>query len=250
MLITTTNSDKEYITIRYILFSLKLSTAHRLICKSKVTQRQLFTEMGHLKRYLYIILVIGLLVVSETISAQMKSGFRFGTNLTTMTIQNNGTFLNAETPVGVHFGAYYEMPFNRNISMLYGFLFSSKGTDYKIDTIDISLAPTYIEIPVNFACNFGAKDVRMSLFAGPYAACTIGGYKIVEDKGYKYLAFGSGSNNDLKYFDFGFNLGIGVNIKGYLISGQYGIGLRNISPSEDTKIKNRVIGISVSALGK
>lgn len=179
----------------------------------------------------------------------MKSGFRFGMNLTTMTIQTKGITLRPETPFGVHFGTNYEIPFNRNFSIFYGFLFSSKGSDYKIDTIDISLAPTYIEIPVNIAYNFGSGATKISLFAGPYTACAIGGYKIVSGGGFKYMAFGPGANNDLKSLDFGFNLGIGVNIKGYLISAQYGIGMRNISPADDSKMRNRVFGISVSALG-
>jgi len=45
------------------------------------------------------------------------------------------------------------------------------------------------------------------------------------------------------------NFGAGINIKGLLISAQYGIGLTNISPmaSADIKMKNKVIGISISS---
>lgn len=206
--------------------------------------------MGQIKNYLKSALAIGLLAISTVMSAQMKSGYRFGLNLTTMTIKTKGIASKPETPMGVHFGGNYEIPLKGNFSLLSGFLFSSKGSDYKIDSIDFSLAPTYIEIPVNLAYNFGSRATKISLFAGPYSAFVIGGYKIVSGSGFKYLAFGAGRNNDLKSFDFGFNFGVGVNIKGYLISAQYGIGLTNLSPTDDSKMRNMVIGISISSLKK
>lgn len=180
----------------------------------------------------------------------MQSGYRFGLNLTTMTISTPGSVSKPETPMGVHFGFNYDIPLNENFSLLYGFLFTSKGTDYKIDTFDISLTPTYIEIPVNIACNLGSGAIKITLFTGPYAACAIGGYKIVSGEELKYLAFGPGENKDLKYSDFGFNFGVGVNIKGLLISAQYGIGLTDVSPANDSKIRNKVIGFSISSLRK
>ena len=181
-------------------------------------------------------------------NAQIKSGYWFGMNLTTMTIITKGISTKAETPMGIHFGGNFELPLNRNFSILSGFVFSSKGADYKIDSISFSLAPTYIEIPVNVAYSFRLKATRVLLFAGPYSACAIGGYKIVSGKRYRYLTFGTSENDDLKRFDFGFNFGVGVNIKGFLVSAQYGIGLTNISPTNDSKMKNRVIGISISSL--
>jgi hypothetical protein len=180
----------------------------------------------------------------------MKSGYKFGLNLTTMTIKTIGLGSKPETLPGIHFGYNYEIPLIRNLSFLTGFLFSSKGAVYKIDNVNFSLTPTYIEIPANIACNFGSKATKISLFAGPYLACAMGGYKIVSGGGFKYLALGGGKNSDLKYFDFGLNFGVGVNIKGYLISAQYGIGLTNVSPKDDSIMRNKVIGISISSLKK
>ena len=46
------------------------------------------------------------------------------------------------------------------------------------------------------------------------------------------------------------NFGVGVNIKGFLISAQYGLGLANLTTEDtgDTEMKNKVIGISVGYL--
>jgi hypothetical protein len=77
----------------------------------------------------------------------------------------------------------------------------------------------------------------------------VGGYKIEPGGELKNISFGSGKNTDLKPFDIGLNFGAGVNIKGLLISAQYGIGLANISPltTDDSEMKNKVIGISISS---
>jgi hypothetical protein len=175
----------------------------------------------------------------------MKSGLRFGLNFTTVTIESEGISSKPNMPMGIHFGLNFEIPFNKNFSIFSGFMLSSKGADYKIDTVDFSLTPAYIEIPVNTAFNFGFKAARISLFAGPYLACAIGGYEIVSGNGFKYLTFGAGRNNDLKYFDFGFNFGVGVNIKSLVVLAQYGLGLTDISPAKDMIMRNKVIGISI-----
>jgi hypothetical protein len=44
-------------------------------------------------------LAIVFLAISTVMSAQMKSGFRFGLNLTTMTIETQGLCSKPETPI-------------------------------------------------------------------------------------------------------------------------------------------------------
>jgi hypothetical protein len=196
-------------------------------------------------------LLIFLTVSSAQLNAQVKSGYVFGINLSTMTIKANGISYPAERPVNVHFGRYFEVPFNKYLFLHSSLLFSAKGTDYSIDTTDISIAPIYFEVPVNAVGRFGTRSVKMSLSAGPYFACGIGGYKIVTGSELKQLRYGSEDYSDLKRFDIGYNLGAGINIKGFMISVQYQIGLSNISPLKtyDSEIKNQVIGVTISAGG-
>lgn len=175
----------------------------------------------------------------------MESGLRFGLNLTSVTIESEGISSKPNMPLGIHFGLNFKIPLNKNFSIFSGFMLSSKGADYKIDTVDFSLTPAYIEIPVNTAFDFRFKTARISLFAGPYLACTIGGYEIVSGNKFKYLTFGAGRNKDLKYLDFGFNFGVMVNIKSMVFLAQYGLGLADISPAKDMIMRNKVIGISM-----
>jgi len=201
---------------------------------------------GILNKIQMFSLIIIFFIDCPDLSSQVKSGYRWGINMTTMSINYQGKKIKAETPFGVQFGGNYEIPLSKNYAFLSGFIFSSKGTDYKINNLDYSIAPAYLEIPANFVYKFGRRTTRLSLFAGPYFAAAFGGYK--SDDGYKILALGSRESKDLKVIDFGFNAGIALSINSHVFTVQYGTGLRNVSPKYDMEMRNKVIGISLSTL--
>ena len=203
-----------------------------------------------MKKKLKSVLAIFLTFAFTGVYAQISPGYIFGLNLSTVTLKTKGLSSKPETPVGIHFGGFFEIPLESNLSLEPSLLFSAKGSNYKIDTVAISLSPIYIEVPVIAIYSFGSDAVKISLFAGPYFAWGVGGYKIESGDKLKNISFGSSKNNDLKSFDIGFNFGAGINFKGLLISAQYGIGLSNLAPVtiNDSEIKNKVIGISISSL--
>jgi hypothetical protein len=201
-----------------------------------------------MRLYLKSALVIFLTVVFLDMHAQIKSGYTFGLNLSSLTLKAKEISSYPETMGGIHLGGFYEMPFTGNFAFKPGLLFSAKGSNYKIDTVQYSLAPVYIEVPLIIAYNLGSDVVKISLFAGPYFACGIGGLAMDLKGNLKDINFGSGENKDLKLFDIGLNFGAGINIKGLLISAQCGIGLANITSETTfvTEMKNKVFGISIS----
>jgi hypothetical protein len=195
-------------------------------------------------------LTILLIMAFPDIHAQVKPGYIFGVNLSTITLNAKGIISNPETPVGFHFGGSFEIPVKGNFNFSPGIILSAKGSNYKIDSVEFSLSPIYIEVPVIVMYSFGSDVIKISLFAGPYFACGVGGYKIEPGGELTNINYGSGENSDLRPFDAGVNFGAGVNIKGLLISAQYGIGLANISPETIllSEMKNKVIGISISSI--
>jgi hypothetical protein len=200
-----------------------------------------------MKNYLKPALLIFVVIVFSDLEAQIKSGYDFGLNLSTMTLNMKGLSSGPEISAGFHFGQIFEIPITENFTFQPGLLFSAKGSDYKIDNIDVSIAPIYIEIPVIAVYSFGSEALKISIFTGPYFAYGIDGYKIESGGEMKSISYGSHENNDLKPFDIGFNFGAGVNIKGLQITTQYGLGLANLSTSADATIKNKVIGISITS---
>jgi len=188
-----------------------------------------------------------LIITSATIHAQIRSGYMIGYNISTMTLQASGTDFEAETMTGIHVGIISEIPVKGNFDLRSGLIFSAKGSIYKIDTAEVTLSPIYIEVPVNFKYSIGSDIVKVTLFAGPYFACGIGGNKETGGE-LKKISFGSGENDDLKIFDIGFNFGAGLIIKRLIISAQYESGLLNLLPATtgDPEMKSKVIGISVT----
>jgi hypothetical protein len=190
------------------------------------------------------IVLILLLPYTDTIT-QISAGYKIGLNFSTVTLKTNETHSNPDMPAGINFGGIIDIPLRRSISFQPGLIFSAKGSDFKIDSVDFSLAPVYIEIPVNLVLSLGSETFKIFMLAGPYFAIGMGGNKFVSNSPVENIRFGS--NADLKLFDFGFNFGTGVNINHFLICAQYGIGLANVSTKE-AEMKNRVIGISISSL--
>ena len=202
-----------------------------------------------MKYYLRSVLIIFLLFAFTEIFAQIKVGYIWGMNLSTMAIKTEGLSSEPEMPAGVQFGGFLELDLTGNLTLQPRFLFSAKGSNYRIDTTDVTMSPVYIEVPVLAVYTIGSKAVRVSLFTGPYIACGIGGYMIETGSELKYLKFGKGEDKDLRAFDFGYIFGAGIHIKSFLISAQYGIGLTNVSPitTDGSEMKNKVIGISISS---
>jgi hypothetical protein len=203
-----------------------------------------------MKDYLKYLLAIIFIIAFTEANGQVYPRYIFGVNLSTMIMKTKGLSSQPEMPAGIHFGGNIEIPITPNLTFQPALLFSAKGSNFKIDTVDIALSPIYIEIPLNAVYCFGSGESRLFLLAGPYFAYGVGGYKLETGSVFRYISYGSGENKDLRHLDLGFNLGAGVNIKGFIISAQYGIGLANISPvtAGGSEIRNKVIGISISSL--
>jgi hypothetical protein len=138
------------------------------------------------------------------------------------------------------------------------------GTDY----VKAKFNPLYVEVPLNLVVNIPlAKSTKLFLNAGPYAAIGVGGKSKMETK---LGALTSNSERDIKFsnddpftsqqedaaydklkrFDFGLNLGAGLDLNKILLKANYGVGLTKINSTEsdngaDDKNKYRVLSISV-----
>ena len=193
------------------------------------------------------ILVVFCLVSATCINAQTGGGYVFGVNFSTFDLQTKNSYSDLKTKGGINLGLFFDVPITRRFSFQPKLLFSAKGTDFKIDTMQYSLSPVYIEVPLNIGFRLG----NISLFAGPYFACGIGGLKMDSGGNLKDISFGWGQYKDMRQLDVGLNFGLGINIRGILISAQYGLGLANIAPNATvfSEMKNRTIGISICRYG-
>gem|GEM_PF-822008 len=188
-------------------------------------------------------------VSSFYINAQITTSQIVGFNFSTMEMHENNESVATEGATGIHFGLLLPLDIVDHFSLRPGVLFSSKGSAYFIDSVDISISPIYLEVPVNLEFDIGTDAFSITLIAGTYISCGVGGNKIESGGEAKDIFYGSGDSKDLKLFDLGLNIGTGIKIKGFLISVRYGYGLTNLFPgdSSDTELNNRVIGISLTS---
>jgi Outer membrane protein beta-barrel domain len=201
------------------------------------------------KNYFRSALLILLVVSFTDVYAQIKSGYMIGLNLSSMIYTEKGEAIEPETWAGIHFGGLFEIPVAGGFTIQPGALFSAKSTGYEIDSGQYSIGPIFIEVPIRAVYSFGSEAFKVSFFAGPYFALGIDGL-MISPTNTTSMEFGSGYNHDMKPFDMGFNFGMGISIRGLLITGQYGYGMLNLAPvtSDGSEMRNRVWGISFASL--
>jgi hypothetical protein len=206
-----------------------------------------------MKTFLKSLMLLLTMFAFTRVQAQIKFGPKAGVNLSTMTLKSSGLSLDPKILPGFHAGIISDIGLMENLTLQPGILFSSKGSKYELsfleETIEFSMGPGFIEVPVNVLYSFGTGTTKLNLFAGPYFAFGITG-KSKSEGDSQDISFGSSTDDDMKPFDMGLNFGAGVNINGLLISAQYGLGLLNIAPdtSGDTEMKIKVISISLAYL--
>ena len=126
--------------------------------------------------------------------------------------------------------------------------------------------PLYLEIPANLVVRIPFQNNASNLFinAGPYVAMGIAGKNKVDgkllgvefhtSKDIKFTSADPTADDNafdkLKRFDYGVNVGAGVDIGAVLIKVNYGMGLAKINSkqtnnSEDAKNKYRTVSISL-----
>ena len=196
------------------------------------------------------VIVILLIMTFSDLHAQVKPGYIFGLNLSTMTLKTKDATYDPRISAGIYYGGYLDVSLTHNFSLRPNLLFSTKGSKYKTDSTEFSISPVYAELSIYASYSVGSEIVKFCVFTGPYIACGISGYKIDPKGDLRDISYGSNEYSDLRPFDFGFCFGAGIIIKEVQISAQYGVGMANLSPLSltDNEMKNTVIGISVSSL--
>lgn len=207
-----------------------------------------------MKNTLKYAIVLCLLFAFTGLQGQIKFGAKAGLNLSTMSLKYGGISLSPKTLIGFNVGVISDISLGKSLSLQPGIFFSTKGSKFKVgagtETYEMTWAPTYIEVPVNVLYNIDLSVTKLFIYAGPYFAYGIGGK--IKETGYgSYdISYGSGTDDDQKPFDIGVNVGAGVNLSGFLISLQYGLGIANLAPSKENEadLKNRTFSISVGYL--
>ncbi len=200
-----------------------------------------------------LLLAVLLIVLSlPVVNAQF--GVRLGLNLANATIESDGESADTKIRPGLGAGLFYHYKVNDNFSIQPELNFMQMGTKFEEEflgeKIESSLAFNYLQIPILAKYGFGNMDaLNFYVQAGPYVAMGLGKVKsetcVGDDCEDEDLDYGDGEDGP-KSLDFGLQLGAGVNItQNISVDARYGLGLANLTTSEDSAFKHNSIFISV-----
>jgi opacity protein-like surface antigen len=163
----------------------------------------------------------------------------------------------------VHIGITAEFTAGHYLSVEAGLFSSPKGfrtesfeeTSMGIREDKYLFGPNYSDVFINAKFTYDLDNFRIFGFAGPFFAIGTGGKEKTKvyydgDKtevSSRDLSWGSGTEDDIRKFDFGFAFGTGAEFRAFQLRLFYQVGLPDVSPSTESweELKNRVIGISV-----
>lgn len=203
-----------------------------------------------------------------------------GVNFANISKDNNGNVQDANTLTTFNAGLMFRPGLSSVIDLETGLLLTGQGAKSETffnggsDYVKAKFNPLYIQLPVNLVVNIPLQSsTKLFAYAGPYVAVGIGGKSKLETKLGLIKTSSSSSikfNNDdpttsaqegaaydrLKRFDAGANFGAGLQLSGFILKANYGLGLTKINStqtnnSDDQKNKYRTFSVSVGIpLGK
>lgn len=211
-----------------------------------------------MKNLKVVFLLIILLVCSQVVTAQILPTLVLKAGLSSASMTNKNEFIKyseiSDNRFGYTLGVGAELPLNPFMRFETGLLYTQKGMKREIESVKLELSPTYLEVPLGLRVKATVAKIGVYGSLGTYLAYGVGGKAkgsidgdIIEVSSSDNISWGSGKSDDIKPFDFGYNIGAGV-IFGQLEAGLYTSGsFINIAPDKgfDEKMRNIVFGLMI-----
>lgn len=193
-----------------------------------------------MKRRLSLVVIFCTLVLAANAQG---IGVKGGLSLAKSSVTVGDYKPDMEDIIGFHAGLVGEIPLFGHFYLNTGLLYSQKGCEgyFGDSSTTDKLALNYLEIPVNLAYKIGVGPLAIFAQAGAYADYAISG-KLSDVK----IDF---DEMQLDQFDYGVNVGAGVEVSIIQVSANYSFGLNNINElTDEMTIKNGVFSISAALI--
>lgn len=210
-----------------------------------------------------VFLVIAFAITSQ-VNAQTFS-VKAGMNLSNVVVKESDSTLSNDykSNIGFNFGGTIEIPIVNNFSIEPGIFVSTKGFHEEISedffgikySMKMNMNLYYIDIPLNGKYTYNMNSFKIYGLLGPYLGVGITGTLKQESTAMnqtqteeKTVVFDSKNEEfHLNRFEYGFQIGAGVELKSFLFGISYNYGLGNISPNTDNNLTatHRILGFNV-----
>ncbi len=202
---------------------------------------------------LWILLLFLSIFSLNGVQAEVRLGPTIGLNFSYMNWELRGDQVSKKFIVRGQVGLITEIKLHRELYLRHGLLVTEKGAKYLVGTSELLITPLYLEIPMSVVKKVPVDNTKLSFLflGGVFLDYAIGGtYKYSNWENSQNIKYGSGSQNDMKEIDFGFNCGFGIDFFKFSIIAKYDHGFTNLA-SENTSneaMKSRLISVSFAYL--
>ncbi|WP_437921270.1 porin family protein [Sphingobacterium sp. LRF_L2] len=202
--------------------------------------------------------ILILMVIFGTLSlrAQTSWGIKSGVNLSKYTAFDD----EQSTYTGFHVTGFVDIPLSTHFSIQPALSFQKKGTKYedyfsegRVQTV-FTRSVNSVELPLNVMVNIPFGNDKIFFGMGPYIGYNLSGKEWTRNvtgygKGSWDLEINgkySSSDRNMNKLEGGANFLGGYQMKnGFLINVQYGCGMSQLIPEDDSTVSNRVWSFSV-----
>lgn len=209
-------------------------------------------------------LTMALGIIAMAVSARAQVYVQGGVNLANITTTNSGQTEKNSWLTTFNAGILSRFGISSTFDLESGILFTGKGSKAETffnngnDYVKTKFNPMYLEVPLNAVVKIPLQTKSMSnifFHAGPYIAVGISGKSTVDGK-IGPVQSSSSSNikfsnddpftsaqddaayNKLKRFDYGLNVGGGIDFGKLLLKANYGFGLAKINSTQSDNTAN------------
>lgn len=219
------------------------------------------------KRIIPLITCLFLITTAHCLAQFKKdrSVFRFGVKAVNIYGDNVpfGNNVKLKPVLDLGFGINYRL--SRNLSFQPEIHYSPRGFQSRYNFTDStytvnSLELHYLDICPNLNYVFGNRDsfgIQLCAWAGPYLGVGITGKNVYSGVRLSERSRADSTfshtvrtfDNGLKRIDYGFNMGVGIQVEKFTQIGiSYSIGLNNVADDQTFQYHNQSIGIFISLL--
>lgn len=200
-----------------------------------------------------LLLCTALLILANVLQAQVALGLTAGASFSSYKLKQGIISATTDLKVGFTAGLAAFIPLDKNLSIQQSLNFLQKGGIYKnkFDNTTNKTTFNYLEMPINLIYQVPSASGKFFIGAGPSLSAGLNGsYKITgmyEESG--DVKFGSTNTDDLRTFEIGLNFLAGYTFKnGFMVTGNYNLGLSNLSNDDGAGFYNRYFALKLGYL--
>ncbi len=200
-----------------------------------------------------VVVLIIILCFIATASAQVRFGVKAGGNLSFLYTSGSNQGINADQyngRFGYHFGGMLECSLSEMFSIQPELMYLNHGANLKKENSfgmkDGQITLNTLQLPINLKAKFnlGQSDSKLFVYGGPYVGYNMYGKVAGKIDGVKVDNKLYTKDSNMKRFDYGFGIGVGIEMKKFVLTLGNQYGANDISGSEKGKMRAGHVSLS------